>query len=184
MGRCCGTSGRGIAAALLLVASGCVGTAAPTVRLDPVQATPPGGDPLGQALFMVGCWQSPPGTSATTIEERYAPPAGGLILGTTRFLRPGARTTFEFSTLAVEEGVLTLTPYPGGVRSPHAFRLTAAAPGRLVFEAPEHDYPKRIIYERIADDGLRARIDAGAEDPDPPVWEMVRVPCEAAFGPG
>jgi hypothetical protein len=41
------------------------------------------------------------------------------------------------------------------------FKLTRVSGSEVVFENPEHDFPKRIIYRKTADDGLTASIDAG-----------------------
>ncbi len=48
-------------------------------------------------------------------------------------------------------------------RKPIAFKLTSSASGKFVFENPEHDFPKRIVYELINKDSLHAFIDDGNE---------------------
>jgi hypothetical protein len=143
------------------------------------RATGPGIEDL---RFMSGCWH---GTfesekGAGTIEEHYTDPASNLMLGTTRYLRGGEAVEFEFSAIRRDDRGVWLTPYPGGVASPDAFRLTSVEGGRAVFEAPEHDYPKRILYRRDADGTLNARIDAGADDPAGSEWRMTPAPCAAA----
>lgn len=47
------------------------------------------------------------------------------------------------------------------------FKLTAADLKNLVFtfEDPEHDFPKRIIYEIITADSLHAWVDGGSAEP-------------------
>jgi hypothetical protein len=132
--------------------------------------------------FMSGCWR---GTFASsersgTIEEHYTDPASNLMLGTTRYLVEGAAVEFEFTQIRrVGDGV-ELLPYPGGVASEHAFRLTSAGQQSAVFEAPEHDYPKRILYRREPDGALAARIDGGADDPGGSEWRMTAAPCANA----
>jgi hypothetical protein len=74
-----------------------------------------------------------------------------------------------------------MTPFPRGNRSPDGFRLTQLGADTAVFEAPEHDYPKRIVYARSAA-GLTARIDGGAEDTVPRIWPMTPVACTARPG--
>jgi len=39
------------------------------------------------------------------------------------------------------------------------FKLTRASATEAVFEKPQHDFPKRIIYRKGADDSLTASID-------------------------
>jgi hypothetical protein len=41
------------------------------------------------------------------------------------------------------------------------FKLTRASATEVVFENPQHDFPKRIIYRKGADDSLTASIDGG-----------------------
>jgi hypothetical protein len=58
--------------------------------------------------------------------------------------------------------------------------LVALTSGEAVFTAPEHDYPKRIIYRTNGDAGRTARIDGGTDDPNPREWVLTRVPCPGA----
>jgi len=103
------------------------------------------------------------------------------MLGTTRFLRDGRVVGFEFGHIAAGEEHVVYTPFPGGNRSPDPFRLTGAEPGRVVFEAPEHDYPKRILYT-LTSEGMEARIDGGESDPRPRVWRLMPAACAAFPG--
>ena len=64
--------------------------------------------------FMAGCWQGDADTSGPlVIEERYTPPSGNVMLGTTRYLKQGKAVQFEFTLLRDSDGV-ELLPYPGG----------------------------------------------------------------------
>lgn len=171
--------GRGAFAGIALLAGAtCVAGSGPTpeVRMDPVVARPPSASPLAVVGPLAGCWRGTYGGGGTVIEERWSPAEGGLMLGTTRYFRDGRAVDFEFSVLRADaEGVLLL-PHPRGRASEHAFRLTSAEGGRWVFEAPEHDYPKRILYE-LEGSRLRARIDAGPDDPEPRRWQLEAAPC-------
>jgi hypothetical protein len=82
---------------------------------------------------------------------------------------------------------LTLLPFPGGRPSELAFRLTRASGDSAVFEAPEHDSPKRIVYSRAAAaDGavLVARIDDGKDSTRAMEWSMTGWPAQAYVSPG
>jgi hypothetical protein len=49
-------------------------------------------------------------------------------------------------------------------KKPVAFKMTSAATGHVfVFENPEHDFPKRIVYELVSADSLHAFIDDGID---------------------
>jgi hypothetical protein len=45
-----------------------------------------------------------------------------------------------------------------------AFKMTAAKNNTFVFENPQHDFPKRIVYELTGADSLHAYIDDGTDD--------------------
>lgn len=135
---------------------------------------------LTQLGFMSGCWegtfQAEKGTG--TIEEHYTSPSDNLMLGTTRYILEGRTVMWEFSKLEESDGEVVLTPFPRGQRSEHDFRMTSLDGTRVLFEAPEHDFPRRISYRR--DDGkLIARIDDGT-DGMMDEWEMVPASCHGA----
>jgi len=44
---------------------------------------------------------------------------------------------------------------------PTRFKLTSSANSKFVFENPEHDFPKRIVYELVNRDSIHAFIDDG-----------------------
>ena len=135
---------------------------------------------LEAVAFMQGCWRGPlGGVDGDFVEERWAPPAGDLMLGTVVYVRAGRPTQHEFAEIrATPEGELSFLPYPGGQRSPDAFILTSGDGTVAVFEAPEHDFPKRITYRAVGADGLEGSADAGADDPAPRRWPMRRIPCD------
>lgn len=47
-------------------------------------------------------------------------------------------------------------------KQPIPFKLTSSVDHTFIFENPEHDFPKRIVYQLISPDSLHAYIDAGA----------------------
>ena len=47
---------------------------------------------------------------------------------------------------------------------PVSFKMTAFEGNQFVFENPEHDFPKRIVYRFISADSLHAYIDDGASN--------------------
>jgi len=48
-------------------------------------------------------------------------------------------------------------------KQPIPFKLTSSVDHTFIFENPEHDFPKRIVYQLISPDSLHAYIDAGAD---------------------
>jgi hypothetical protein len=135
------------------------------------------GDTLARLDFMTGCWE---GTfqaerGSGTIEEHYTSPSDNLMLGTTRYILEGRTVMWEFSKIEESDGDVVLTPFPRGRPSEHEFRMTSIGEGEVLFEAPEHDFPKRIAYRRD-DERLTARIDDGT-DGMVDEWEMTPAPC-------
>lgn len=131
---------------------------------------------LDAVAFMEGCWRGEQGPGAY-MEERYGPALENLMLGTTVYVRDGRAVQHELSEIVLlEDGRIRLTPYPGGRESADPFFLTGGD-GEAIFEAPEHDYPKRIRYRR-AGDSLWASIDGGSDDPEPRTWALRRVGCD------
>ena len=131
--------------------------------------------------FMAGCWRS--GEGERYFEEIYTRPTANLMLGLSVYVRDGRAVGHELTRVAAEDGRVVLTPYPDGERSPHGFVLTTLREDEAIFEAPEHDYPKRILYRRDADGSRWARIDGGPDDSGGQEWRFVAAPCPGE-GPG
>ncbi|MFN2432365.1 MAG: DUF6265 family protein [Gemmatimonadota bacterium] len=140
---------------------------------------------LRQLGFMAGCWEGlfEVAGQAGVIEEHYTSPSTNLMLGTTRYLVEGAATGFEFSRIERTGTEIVLTPYPRGVASAHGFRLTQAGDDEAVFEAPRHDFPKRIHYRREPGGALVARIDGGQGSEKSAEWRMTPAACSATDAP-
>lgn len=100
------------------------------------------------------------------MEEHWGPAGGGAMLGTARTVTKGRMASFEFLRIVERDGGLVYVAQPNGGPAVE-FVLTELSPTRALFENPYHDYPKRILYERVAaqagfPDGLRTEIsDAG-----------------------
>ncbi len=133
---------------------------------------------LAELSFMTGCWQGSFQSRSGTgiIEEHYTTPSSNVMLGTTRYLMGERTVQFELTVIREDSSGVWLTPYPGGRRSEHDFRLTHVEDGQALFEAPEHDYPTRIWYTRDGESGLSARIDGGEGDAGRG-WRLLRTDC-------
>ena len=116
-------------------------------------------------------------------EEIYTRPTANLMLGLSVSVRDGRAVGHELTRVVAEDGKVVMTPYPEGERSPHGFVLTSLRVDEATFEAPEHDYPKRIHYRRNADGSRWARIDGGPDDREGQEWRFVAAPCPGEAGP-
>lgn len=134
--------------------------------------------PLEPLRFMAGCWRGSSGRDQV-IEEHYTSPSANLILGMTRYTRDGVATGYEFSTIAVKDSAVVLTPRPEG-QQPVPFPLTRLDRSSAVWENPAHDFPTRIAYRRLPGDTLAARIEGPGPDGATvsEEWRMARVRCE------
>jgi hypothetical protein len=132
---------------------------APAVTLPKVTAPPA---TIAQAAWISGTWIGTTGT-ATTLEERWTPPASGAMLAIGRTLSGPQMSSFEFLCIVEREGSLAYTAMPNG-RSPATyFMLTSITPDGATFENPAHDYPKLIRYSRLPDGSLQTTISAGGD---------------------
>ena len=95
-------------------------------------------------------------SSGSSIEERWSPPLGGVMLAVSRTVNTGGKmVAFEYLRVVEREGGLVYVAQPGG-KTATEFVLTELTPTRAVFNNPRHDYPKRIVYELSADGVLSA----------------------------
>ena len=124
-------------------------------------------DPKVEDLaWMSGHW------AEGNVEELWLAPKGEVMLGMSRTIRKNGKAAFEFIRIArTDDGAIAYIAQPGG-RPPTAFRLVESRPGRVVFANPEHDFPKRIVYE-LRDGRLCARTDDG-KDGEEWCWSPVK----------
>jgi opacity protein-like surface antigen len=153
----------------------CIVLTLASLALPAAAAAQAAGPTLADLAFMSGCWRGD--FAEGTLEEYYTTPSENLILGTSRYLRSGRAVQHEFSRITADSTGIVLLPFPGGLPSEHEFRLTTVDDGTALFEAPEHDFPRRIRYTREADGSLSARIDGGEGSERIQEWHMRAVPC-------
>ena len=124
--------------------------------------------------WMAGRWVM--ATPDGTVEEAWLPPDGGTMYGVGRTVSAGRTRFFEYLAIEPRENekgpTLAYVARPRG-EAPVEFLLTEWLPGRIVFANPQHDFPKRIIYEQ-RDDGLHARVDDGTDGGEGEDFDYVR----------
>jgi hypothetical protein len=115
---------------------------------------------LADLSWLTGDWQTAPGGRAQ-IEEHWTRAAGGSMLGMGRTI--AGNKTYEFEYLRIEQRAdgIYYVAHPRGQCPGTDFKLTRSSATELVFENPQHDFPKRIIYRKTGDDILAASIDGG-----------------------
>lgn len=133
---------------------------------------------LSDLAFMSGCWRGKLSGRNGTVEERYNPAAGDLMLGTSQTIVDGRTSFFEFIKIEQTEGGIVMTPAPKGKLSV-PFKMVSLAGKKAVFENLEHDFPKRILYQLRDNGSLVARIE-GDKPEQSEEFVMEPIPCGAA----
>ena len=110
---------------------------------------------VADLAWMAGHWTD------GNVEEVWLAPKGEVMLGMSRTVRANGKVGFEFLRIAHTDDGIAYLAQPGG-RPPTPFKLVESKPGRAVFTNPEHDFPKRIVYE-LRDGKLCARTDDGKD---------------------
>lgn len=110
---------------------------------------------IDDMAWLAGAWSK--ATTKSTTEERWSPPDGGAMLGTSRTVRDGRMVAFEYLRIVERDGGLVYVAQPGG-NPPTEFVLTEMEGKRAVFDNPRHDSPQRIVYELSDAGGLTAWI--------------------------
>jgi hypothetical protein len=115
---------------------------------------------LADLAWISGSWQTEPG-ARRQIEEHWTVAAGATMMGMSRTV--AGEKTVEFEYLRIEQRAdgIYYVAHPKARCPATDFKLTRASANEAVFENPQHDFPKRIIYRKGADDSLTASIDGG-----------------------
>lgn len=110
---------------------------------------------MAQLGWLAGAWSGD--DRGTLNEEVWLAPSGGLMLAMHRDTAGGKATGFEFLRIEQDGDAVVYRAMPEG-RPATDFRRVAQGPACIVFENPEHAFPRRILYWR---DGanLHARIE-------------------------
>ncbi|MFK7742998.1 MAG: DUF6265 family protein [Planctomycetota bacterium] len=135
---------------------------------------PPPAEPLAAAMheafapatFLVGCWLDASGTSKSTSVEVWSEPHAGTMYGQGRTMRGTDLIFFELLSIEQRGDKLALVARPrGGEATEFAMTghtATSSGGRSITFANPQHDFPRRIRYERDGD-SLQAIADDGTD---------------------
>lgn len=114
---------------------------------------------LEKAEWFLGEWGNV--TPEGELTERWKQENDSVYLGESYFVINGKDTVFA-ETVRLEEasGKLTYTVTVPGQNNgqPVPFKMTSATDSQLVFENPQHDFPSKIVYNKITADSIMAEI--------------------------
>ena len=115
---------------------------------------------LSELAWITGDWESPAG-GRSQVEEHWTKPAGAAMMGMSRTVVGEKTAEFEYLRIEQRADGIYYVAHPKARCPGTDFKLTHATANEVIFENPQHDFPKRIIYRRTGDDSLTASIDGG-----------------------
>ena len=133
-------------------------------------------DPFPRVAWLAGCWQAEGGEPGSV--EHWLAPAGGTMLGMSRTVRGGETVAHEFLQIRRNAGgTLVFIANPSG-QAEATFALRVGDGDAAVFENAAHDFPQRVIYRRVGEDRLAARIEGKENVKDKGIdFPMRRIAC-------
>jgi hypothetical protein len=115
---------------------------------------------LTDIAWISGAWQTEPG-GRRQIEEHWTAVAGASMLGMGRTVAGDKTVEFEYLRIEQRADGIYYVAHPKARCPGTDFKLTRASATEAVFENPQHDFPKRIIYRKTGNDSLTATTDGG-----------------------
>jgi hypothetical protein len=131
---------------------------------------------LERASWLAGCWESRSGNR--TAQEIWFAPAGEVMVSVARSVVAGQFRSAELVLLRSSGGQLVYEASPTG-QSPATFPATVTSDTLLIFENPQHDFPRKIGYQRRGADSLLAWIEGGGRRIPYP---FARAKCDDVLG--
>lgn len=111
---------------------------------------------ISKLKFMPGCWAGTLGNDKDkiTVEETWSTMSDNLLLSTTRYLKKGHATGYEFSRIqATDSGKVIFAARSNTDSEEDVYTLKTLVDDYVLFENPaKKKFPQRIMY-RMASDG-------------------------------
>ena len=113
---------------------------------------------LEKASWFLGRWENK--TTEGTFSEEWKKENDSLLLGKSFFIKENDTLFSETVRLEQQKNDLFyIVSVPNqNEEKPVEFKLTSSTSDYLVFENPEHDFPKKITYKLVNKDSLYAEI--------------------------
>jgi hypothetical protein len=115
---------------------------------------------IADLAWIAGDWQTAAG-GRRQIEEHWTGVAGGTMMGMSRTVAGDKTVEFEYLRIEQRAGGIYYVAHPKARCPATDFKLTKSSATEAVFENPQHDFPKRIIYRKTGENSLTATIDGG-----------------------
>jgi hypothetical protein len=111
---------------------------------------------IEQFAWLAGCWEIDSGTRR--VVERWSAPENGQMTGSSRTTMNGAPRASERLRLFFNGDTAVYEALPSG-QALTQFKAATFTDREVVFANPAHDFPQRIVYTRVGQDSLVARIE-------------------------
>lgn len=114
---------------------------------------------------LTGKWMSEKKASGAVMGEVWEKRNDNSMAGKSFMIKNGDTAILETVDLVKEGNDIFYIPVAYGQNDdkPVRFKLTSATESVYIFENPQHDFPKRIVYDFTASEILHAYIDDGTE---------------------
>ncbi len=119
---------------------------------------------IARVAWLQGCWEA--ASPERTIEEHWMAPRGASMVGVGRTVRGADLVEYELVVIREQGDQLAYEAHPSGQPSA-VFLSDTVSDAAVVFQNLQHDFPKRVGYERSGKDRLLAWIDGGPEGKRP-----------------
>lgn len=100
------------------------------------------------------------GETWVKVDEHYLQNKGFMLKGKDTIITEQVALRYEKNAITY-----TSTVENQNNKQPITFKLTSSEKDIFIFENPEHDFPKRIVYELISAGSVHAYIDGGKSAP-------------------
>jgi len=127
---------------------------------EPADETEVATSPVDQLAWLAGCWKHE--EAGFRRDEQWMRPSGGTMIGMSRSVSDGRTVEHEYLRIEVRSGRLVYVASPSG-QADAAFFESETTERMVVFEAPEHDFPQRIVYERMSPRSVLAWIEGDVD---------------------
>jgi len=132
--------------------------------------------PVDALAWLAGCWKhEEPGFRR---DEQWMRPSGGTMIGMSRSVAEDRTVEHEYLRIEVRGDQLAYVATPSG-QAEATFVQVEVTDRMVVFEAPGHDFPQRITYERMSPRSILAWIEGDVEG----VSRVIEFPMTAARCP-
>ena len=118
------------------------------------------GPGITDLAWMIGNWQTD-SKGRLVSDEHWAPAAAGIMIGMSRTVAGDKLASFESLRIEQRGDAIFYVASVKGRCPATDFKLTRVTASEAVFENPEHDFPKRIIYRKKSATEMIASVDGG-----------------------